>query len=31
VKQNELLQVIVYFGLLIGLTPVLGWFMARGL
>jgi potassium-transporting ATPase potassium-binding subunit len=29
VKQNELLQVIVYFGLLIGLTPVLGWFMAR--
>ena len=28
-KQNELLQVILYFGLLIGLTPVLGWFMAR--
>ena len=28
-KQNELVQVIVYFGLLIGLTPVLGWFMAR--
>lgn len=28
-KQNELLQVIVYFGLLIGLTPLLGWFMAQ--
>jgi K+-transporting ATPase ATPase A chain len=29
VKQNEFVQVIVYFGLLIGLTPVLGWFMAQ--
>jgi len=28
-KQNELLQLLVYFGLLIGLTPVLGKFMAR--
>ena len=28
-KQNELLQLLVFFGLLIGLTPVLGKFMAR--
>jgi len=29
VKQNELLQLVLYFGLLIGLTPLLGGFMAR--
>ncbi len=28
-KQNELLQLLVFFGLLIGLTPVLGKYMAR--
>jgi len=29
VKQNELLQLVLYFGLMIGLTPLLGGFMAR--
>ncbi|MGD0016638.1 MAG: potassium-transporting ATPase subunit KdpA [Verrucomicrobiia bacterium] len=28
-KQNELLQLVLYFGLMIGLTPLLGGFMAR--
>ena len=28
-KQNEFMQLLVYFGLLLGLTPVLGGFMAR--
>ena len=28
-KQNELLQLLVFFGLLIGLTPILGKYMAR--
>ena len=28
-KQNELLQLLVFFGLLIGLTPVLGKYMAQ--
>ena len=28
-KANELIQLVLYFGLLIGLTPVLGGFMAR--
>jgi K+-transporting ATPase ATPase A chain len=28
-KANELIQLVVYFGLLIGLTPLLGRFMAR--
>ncbi len=28
-KQHELLQLVAYFGLLIGLTPVLGGWMAR--
>jgi potassium-transporting ATPase potassium-binding subunit len=29
VKSNELLQLLLYFGLLIGLTPLLGGWMAR--
>jgi len=29
VKPNELFQLVLYFGLLIGLTPLLGGFMAR--
>jgi K+-transporting ATPase ATPase A chain len=28
-KANEVIQLVLYFGLLIGLTPVLGGFMAR--
>ena len=28
-KANEVMQLVLYFGLLIGLTPVLGGFMAR--
>ena len=28
-KTNEVIQVLLYFGLLIGLTPLLGGFMAR--
>jgi K+-transporting ATPase ATPase A chain len=28
-KENEVIQLLLYFGLLIGLTPVLGGFMAR--
>ena len=28
-KQNEFLQLLMYFGLLISLTPMLGKFMAR--
>jgi len=27
-KANEVIQLVLYFGLLIGLTPVLGGFMA---
>ena len=28
-QANELFQLVLYFGLLIGLTPLLGGFMAR--